>query len=117
RRGEQLMPGGITPAAGLNAPKPGTAREVAVRDAADVKGRLSSFQRGVKRARHSRDQPAQAVANDAPQLLGGQPLPAGQPSGEEQAWAFTADGSGPPANSVRKGGRRGRHRAGGDPEN
>ncbi|MDT8914197.1 nitrate- and nitrite sensing domain-containing protein [Amycolatopsis sp. PS_44_ISF1] len=49
RRGEQLMPGSATsdPVAAEPSAKP----ELPVRDASDVRGRLSSFQRGVTRGR------------------------------------------------------------------
>ncbi len=54
RRGEQLLPG----SAAAETPAPNPQREIPVRDPADVRGRLSSFQRGVNRARHAkRDQP------------------------------------------------------------
>lgn len=48
RRGEQLMPGAIAPAAGSPAPEVGQDRS---RDAAGVRGRLNDFQHGLQRAR------------------------------------------------------------------
>ncbi|MEV6876903.1 nitrate- and nitrite sensing domain-containing protein [Amycolatopsis sp. NPDC051128] len=64
RRGEQLMPGSAVPAAPTPAPAPARA-ELPVRDPADVRGRLSSFQQGVTRGRR---QARQAAAN--PQAFG-----------------------------------------------
>ncbi|WP_116101194.1 nitrate- and nitrite sensing domain-containing protein [Amycolatopsis thermalba] len=59
RRGEQLLPG----SAAAETPEPNPQREMPVRDPADVRGRLSSFQHGVNRARHAkRDQSAEAAA-------------------------------------------------------
>ncbi|MEV7094470.1 nitrate- and nitrite sensing domain-containing protein [Amycolatopsis sp. NPDC051045] len=50
RRGEQLLPGSATPPAAL--PKPAPPRpDLPVRDPAEVRGRLSSFQQGVTRGR------------------------------------------------------------------
>ncbi len=52
RRGEQLLPGSATPAGPAAAPKPAPAGpDLPVRDPADVRGRLSSFQQGVTRGR------------------------------------------------------------------
>ncbi|GAB3584486.1 nitrate- and nitrite sensing domain-containing protein [Amycolatopsis endophytica] len=50
RRGEQLLPGSANGDAAAPAPK----RELPTRDPADVRGRLSSFQHGVNRARHAK---------------------------------------------------------------
>ncbi|AIJ24962.1 nitrate- and nitrite sensing domain-containing protein [Amycolatopsis methanolica] len=62
RRGEQLLPG----SAAAETPAPNPQREIPVRDPADVRGRLSSFQRGVNRARHAkRDQPEGAAAPES----------------------------------------------------
>lgn len=63
RRGEQLMPGSVAP--GTAAPRsPESASPEApalpTRDPADIRGRLSSFQQGISRARHAaREQPAE----------------------------------------------------------
>ncbi|KDO06797.1 nitrate- and nitrite sensing domain-containing protein [Amycolatopsis mediterranei] len=52
RRGEQLLPGSATPSGPAATPKPAPARpDLPVRDPADVRGRLSSFQQGVTRGR------------------------------------------------------------------
>ncbi|MGW3964947.1 nitrate- and nitrite sensing domain-containing protein [Amycolatopsis sp. NPDC005003] len=64
RRGEQLLPGSATPASPAATPKPAPARpDLPVRDPADVRGRLSSFQQGVTRGRRQaaakRTRPAQ----------------------------------------------------------
>lgn len=73
RRGEQLMPGSATP----NPPAPATpaaapARpELPVRDPADVRGRLSSFQQGVNRGRKQARQAA-ASAQGTPETAGQQ---------------------------------------------
>ncbi|MFD4254887.1 nitrate- and nitrite sensing domain-containing protein [Amycolatopsis thermoflava] len=62
RRGEQLLPG----SAAAETPAPNPQREIPVRDPADVRGRLSSFQRGVNRARHAkRDQPEGAAVPES----------------------------------------------------
>jgi len=45
RRGEQLMPGSAAPSNPTSGPRAG-------RDAQDVRGRLSSFQQGIRRGRH-----------------------------------------------------------------
>lgn len=50
RRGEQLIPGAIEPAAGSSVPEASPAR-----DAAGVRGRLSKFQHGLNRARRSEE--------------------------------------------------------------
>lgn len=62
RRGEQLMPGSATPEpAAPSAETPSS--ELPVRDPADVRGRLNSFQRGVTRGR-------QEVRGTAPETTG-----------------------------------------------
>ncbi|WP_370942888.1 nitrate- and nitrite sensing domain-containing protein [Amycolatopsis sp. cg5] len=53
RRGEQLLPGSATASATPAGPR----RE---RDAQDVRGRLSSFQQGIRRGRHRTAHPAEA---------------------------------------------------------
>ncbi|MDX3193551.1 nitrate- and nitrite sensing domain-containing protein [Streptomyces sp. MN03-5084-2B] len=78
RRGEQLLPGSATPASPAATPKPAPARpDLPVRDPADVRGRLSSFQQGVTRGRRQaaakRNRPAQpgpATAGTPVQGLG-----------------------------------------------
>ncbi|HVV10162.1 nitrate- and nitrite sensing domain-containing protein [Amycolatopsis sp.] len=97
RRGEQLMPGSATPEAAQPA-KADAAPPLPVRDPADVRGRLSSFQQGLNRARHAAgDQPAEATAAPAetqqPQqespAEGAQVLPQRRPSSglpQRQAW-------------------------------
>ncbi|MFF4600452.1 nitrate- and nitrite sensing domain-containing protein [Amycolatopsis sp. NPDC001319] len=62
RRGEQLMPGSATPdeLPAAESAKPG----LPVRDPADVRGRLTSFQRGVNRGRqHVRDGAVEPTAD------------------------------------------------------
>ncbi|MFF1608376.1 nitrate- and nitrite sensing domain-containing protein [Amycolatopsis sp. NPDC058278] len=52
RRGEQLLPGSATASGPAATPKPAPARpDLPVRDPAEVRGRLSSFQQGVSRGR------------------------------------------------------------------
>ncbi|MGV9365371.1 nitrate- and nitrite sensing domain-containing protein, partial [Amycolatopsis sp. NPDC003731] len=51
RRGEQLLPGSATPPSPAATPKPAPRPDLPVRDPADVRGRLSSFQQGVTRGR------------------------------------------------------------------
>ncbi|MFJ9778279.1 nitrate- and nitrite sensing domain-containing protein [Amycolatopsis sp. NPDC101161] len=60
RRGEQLLPGSATPARAVPAPAPARP-DLPVRDPADVRGRLSSFQQGVTRGRQQARQAAQAA--------------------------------------------------------
>jgi len=63
RRGEQLLPG----SASAETSAPSTQREPQ-RDPADVRGRLSSFQQGVNRARHAkRDQVADGATSESSQ--------------------------------------------------
>ncbi|WP_308431710.1 sensor histidine kinase [Amycolatopsis acidiphila] len=88
RRGEQLMPGSATPG---GTPEPvrqaesSTDAPLPMRDPADIRGRLSSFQQGVSRARHAaRDQqPAEAQSaapQDALEETASQALPQRRPS-------------------------------------
>jgi hypothetical protein len=51
RRGEQLMPGSAAHAAAPDTRTPAARPELPTRDAADMRGRLSSFQQGVNRGR------------------------------------------------------------------
>ncbi|MEU0795849.1 nitrate- and nitrite sensing domain-containing protein [Amycolatopsis sp. NPDC005961] len=70
RRGEQLMPGSATPAAAIPAAPAPARSDLPVRDPADVRGRLSSFQQGVTRGRRQARQAqgaAPAFQPDAPQ--------------------------------------------------
>ncbi|HET6708282.1 nitrate- and nitrite sensing domain-containing protein [Amycolatopsis sp.] len=83
RRGEQLLPGSATPISPASTPKPAPARpDLPVRDPADVRGRLSSFQQGVTRGRRQaaakRVRPAQATPGSAT----GQGLGTAQSSGQ-----------------------------------
>ncbi|NKQ53079.1 HAMP domain-containing protein [Amycolatopsis sp. K13G38] len=102
RRGEQLMPGsaapgGVTP----SSPAPGAAPEgsqpapeeakpaLPSRNAADVRGRLSSFQHGVNRARHAKDQPApgaETAPADAAAAESRQATPLPQRRAQPQPW-------------------------------
>ncbi|WP_284741295.1 sensor histidine kinase [Amycolatopsis sp. RTGN1] len=89
RRGEQLMPGSATstpaiPAAPAPAPLP-------VRDPADVRGRLSSFQQGVTRGR----QQTRRAAN--PQAAGGQD--GQQAAAQQPGSAFQPDAQQTPADA------------------
>ncbi|MGC7097887.1 nitrate- and nitrite sensing domain-containing protein [Amycolatopsis lurida] len=62
RRGEHLVPGSAAPATPAAAPRPG-------RDPHDVRGRLSSFQQGVRRGRHHN---AQAAADGKTEKVEGE---------------------------------------------
>ncbi|MDT7805116.1 MAG: hypothetical protein QOI78_8549 [Actinomycetota bacterium] len=63
RRGEQLMPGSATSSPpALSSPAPARS-DLPVRDPADVRGRLSSFQQGVTRGREEARQAAAAGAD------------------------------------------------------
>ncbi|MTD58961.1 nitrate- and nitrite sensing domain-containing protein [Amycolatopsis pithecellobii] len=65
RRGEHLMPGSATPGAGAQpaASAAESAPQLPSRDPADIRGRLSSFQHGLSRARHAA-KPADASGVD-----------------------------------------------------
>ncbi|MFJ1764256.1 nitrate- and nitrite sensing domain-containing protein [Amycolatopsis sp. NPDC088138] len=65
RRGEQLMPGSATSSPPPLSPAPARS-DLPVRDPADVRGRLSSFQQGVTRGREEARQAA-AAGTDSPQ--------------------------------------------------
>ncbi|MEU4668670.1 nitrate- and nitrite sensing domain-containing protein [Amycolatopsis sp. NPDC023774] len=96
RRGEQLMPGSAAPdeLPAAESAKPG----LPVRDPADVRGRLTSFQRGVNRGRRQvRDGVVEPVAEQ--QGLGAAALNRleGEPGSAFAAPAFTPAGE-PPAN-------------------
>jgi signal transduction histidine kinase len=87
RRGEQLMPGSATPD---GSPEPAQAESSAnaplpMRDPADIRGRLSSFQQGISRARHAARGPQPAEPESAAQQGAGeetasQALPQRRPS-------------------------------------
>ena len=79
RRGEQLMPGSAIPAP--EAPAPAPARPgLPVRDPADVRGRLSSFQQGVTRGRKQARQAAEASGQpETPPAPGSQAPGSGAP--------------------------------------
>ncbi|MEV6645487.1 nitrate- and nitrite sensing domain-containing protein [Amycolatopsis sp. NPDC051371] len=84
RRGEQLLPGSATPTPAIPAaPAPAP---LPVRDPADVRGRLSSFQQGVTRGRQ---QTRRAANQQAP----AQPGSAFQPDGQQQDSAGSQQGS------------------------
>jgi signal transduction histidine kinase len=82
RRGEQLMPGSATPdAAAQPAESSSVTPPLPTRDPADIRGRLSSFQQGVSRARHAaRDQQSTAEPQGATAEATNEPLPQRQPS-------------------------------------
>ena len=63
RRGEQLLPGSATPEPEVSASEPPKS-DLPVRDPADVRGRLTSFQAGVTRGREAAKQ---ALAPKAPE--------------------------------------------------
>ncbi|KAA9158453.1 HAMP domain-containing protein [Amycolatopsis acidicola] len=93
RRGEQLMPGSATPEPAQPA-KADAAPPLPVRDPADVRGRLSSFQQGVNRARHAAkpgetQQPHQESAAPQRGLASGLPQRQAWPQPEETAAAKT----------------------------
>ena len=93
RRGEQLLPGSASGEPATATPQ----RDLPARDAQDVRGRLSSFQYGVNRARHAkRDQPGAESASTAPLTdgAGTQPergLP--QPGGAQREGGLPQPGS------------------------
>ena len=104
RRGEQLMPGS---AAAANAAVPSIspaeepeASPLRARNAADVRGRLSSFQRGVHRARHAEDQTPETGAVEQEPASGTaaqeqhQAAPLPQRRAQPQPWPMRAE---PPA--------------------
>ncbi|MGW5743288.1 nitrate- and nitrite sensing domain-containing protein [Amycolatopsis sp. NPDC003861] len=112
RRGEQLLPGSATPQSPAATPKPAPRPDLPVRDPADVRGRLSSFQQGVTRGRRQaaaqrpgigqrgpvQQQPAEGspvpglgTAQDAAEAAGVQPAaPGGQPQPEVEQGAGSA---------------------------
>ncbi|WP_027947104.1 sensor histidine kinase [Amycolatopsis taiwanensis] len=75
RRGEQLLPGSATSEASVRPKRP-------ARDPSDIRSRLSSFQKGVNRARHSAEPEAEAAPSSqlwqppADSSQSSQPLPA-----------------------------------------
>jgi signal transduction histidine kinase len=83
RRGEQLMPGSATPSPAIPAAPAPARSDLPVRDPADVRGRLTSFQQGVTRGRQ---QTRRAAANQqAPgRPEGQQPGSAFQPGAQQQ---------------------------------
>ncbi|GLY42385.1 histidine kinase [Amycolatopsis sp. NBRC 101858] len=122
RRGEQLMPGSATstpaiPAAPAPAPLP-------VRDPADVRGRLSSFQQGVTRGRQQTRRAASgqdgqapaaspdvqqtpATSPDAQNPADASPEAAQQPGSAFQPGAQRRPSPGPQANGLPNRGQRG----------
>ncbi|GHF82685.1 histidine kinase [Amycolatopsis bartoniae] len=70
RRGEQLMPGSATSAEPESTESAPASSVLPTRDPADIRGRLSSFQRGISRARH-------AARDDSATQAGGPERPAG----------------------------------------
>ncbi|WP_410669417.1 nitrate- and nitrite sensing domain-containing protein [Amycolatopsis sp. cmx-4-68] len=105
RRGEQLLPGSATTSPALPA-EPAPARpELPVRDPADIRGRLSSFQQGVTRGRqHARQAatkqsalPKRGQHPEAPRLGGVfQPGPGVRPEQQPPAEASQAGTSASP---------------------
>ncbi|WP_410640305.1 nitrate- and nitrite sensing domain-containing protein [Amycolatopsis sp. lyj-346] len=87
RRGEQLLPGSAIPPIPA-APSPATARpDLPVRDPADVRGRLSSFQQGVSRGRRQTRQAAAQRSRPAQQAPGTTATPPVQGLGTAQSAA------------------------------
>lgn len=94
RRGEQLMPGSAIPIPSAPATPAPAGSDLPVRDPADVRGRLSSFQQGVTRGRQ---QARRAAADPQPPARPGEaqqtpvapqqgvPAAAGQPDASPQA--------------------------------
>ena len=68
RRGEQLLPGSATPEPVVSDAEP-PKTDLPVRDPADVRGRLSSFQAGVTRGREAAKQALAPTAPKAPEAL------------------------------------------------
>ncbi len=75
RRGEQLLPGSATPAEKPSTDTPAERSELPVRDPADVRGRLSSFQQGVHRGRQASGKPRQQPEEAAQPQSPAQPQP------------------------------------------
>ncbi|MFB9685369.1 sensor histidine kinase [Amycolatopsis plumensis] len=97
RRGEQLLPGSATPASPAAAPQPAPARlDRPVRDPADVRGRLSSFQQGVNRGRRQAAAKRARPAQPSPGAAAGQGLGTAQSAGQaaQQQAAGSAAGQG-----------------------
>ncbi len=92
RRGEQLMPGSATPNPAAPATPAPPRADLPVRDPADVRGRLSSFQQGVTRGRQ---QARRAAANP--------PASQGAPAAPAQDAAAPASGAAHQAPGVRPG--------------
>ncbi|WIY07468.1 nitrate- and nitrite sensing domain-containing protein [Amycolatopsis mongoliensis] len=81
RRGEQLMPGSATSAPAAPAAPAPARSDLPVRDPADVRGRLSSFQQGVTRGRQ---QARRAAANQQAATRPGTAQPAADQQGAGQ---------------------------------
>lgn len=105
QRGEQLLPGSATPD-----PLPTTPSRSAMgradlptRDPNEVRSRLSSFQRGVGKARHRKDgdpapaAPAAPAATPPPAAESGVAAP---PEAQPSAWDFATDGAWDSAKAV-----------------
>ncbi|SEF34262.1 Histidine kinase-, DNA gyrase B-, and HSP90-like ATPase [Amycolatopsis pretoriensis] len=86
RRGEQLLPGSATPTPPAPAPAPARS-DLPVRDPADVRGRLSSFQQGVTRGRQQARQAAASAGGS------GQAGTAAQGGAQPQAGALGQAGN------------------------
>ncbi|MFC4081072.1 sensor histidine kinase [Amycolatopsis samaneae] len=100
RRGERLLPGSAVPEP--PAPAADAKPDLPVRDPADVRGRLSSFQQGVHRGRLEVRQAAPeapAATPETPATPGQRPDPAAGPqqSQQPQQAASGADSAGRPA--------------------
>ncbi|WP_394362435.1 nitrate- and nitrite sensing domain-containing protein [Amycolatopsis sp. SB7-3] len=84
RKGEQLLPGSA--ASSVPAAEPAAKAELPVRDPANVRGRLSSFQQGVKRGRkEAADKAAPAAAETATAQPDTKPEPAKAPEPSKAA--------------------------------
>ncbi len=105
RRGEQLMPGSAAPS--IPAAQPASAGDSApalpTRDPADIRGRLSSFQQGLSRARHAA-KPAEPGAEPAePQQVAAEPQATVEPPAASQEPPQPASGTSAPVATTAAG--------------
>ena len=99
RKGEQLLPGSA--ASSVPAAEPAAKSELPVRDPANVRGRLSSFQQGVKRGRkEAADKATPAAAETATAQPDTKPEPAKAPEPAAAPEASKAPEPAKPAETV-----------------